>query len=597
MSELHTHLSELFRPTHEADDTLVDKIWTTYIEQAEKYDARLANTLIDDATSVLVFSGLFAATVSAFILESYKRLSPDSGERVIVLLEQISQQLALENNTRIPFQSRDDVSFSPSVAIICVNVLWFLSLYMCITSAFSATVFQQVAHRYTQMPLASRSPRERARIRSFLFIGALEYYLFVGVQGAVAWLHLSLFPFAVGLTIFLFTISNTVALVIAICGGFAGLAYFILTILPFIDHAFPYYTPTSGILWFTWHISLSLTEFCLWWLLRHLCGFPAPFNVGEDKLIEWSQFFKAAAFIHWRQLGRGFHGRIIRGALDAPVDVDIKALTWLLRLPALAEKSKLQEFVADIPGETAVQLMNDRREYGESVFRNCLFDLLRSCVPGTAGLDEDTRKRRLFVCLGAIYRITKASIVPCGVLPSESVLSDVRKSFANVGLMRQLWTDKDPAIRVIARSICALLARHLLRKHPLAPSELAWLQDVIGVSSTTILESLDDSTAIGRMNVDSFVNGVLSNQTDDLLIDQTTSFVETLAILMIADNQTAPRMDIFREWFSTLIQRAEQDDRLHKVVDKLHRIFEDIFPGTHQSHKYQTDELCHKDGR
>jgi hypothetical protein len=50
---------------------------------------------------------------------------------------------------------------------------------------------------------------------------------------------------------------------------------------------------------------------------------------------------------------------------------------------------------------------------------------------------------------------------------------------------------------------------------------------------------------------------------------------------MIADNQTAPhRMDIFREWLSTLIQGGEQDDRLHEVVDKLHMIFEDISPDT-----------------
>jgi hypothetical protein len=74
MSELHTHLSELFQPTHgegmsgnreNVYSTLTDtrrqlmKPWLIrygpIYRQAEKYDARLANTLIDDATSVLVF--------------------------------------------------------------------------------------------------------------------------------------------------------------------------------------------------------------------------------------------------------------------------------------------------------------------------------------------------------------------------------------------------------------------------------------------------------------------------------------------------------------------------------------------------------------
>jgi Family of unknown function (DUF6535) len=107
-------------------------------------------------------------------------------------------------------QDRGHVTFSPSVAIICINMLWFLSLYMYITSAFSATVFQQVTHRYTQMPLALRSPGERARIRSFLFIGTM---VFIGVQGSVAWLNLSLFPFAFGLTMFLFTTPGLLPLV------------------------------------------------------------------------------------------------------------------------------------------------------------------------------------------------------------------------------------------------------------------------------------------------------------------------------------------------------------------------------------------------
>jgi hypothetical protein len=112
-------------------------------------------------------------------------------------------------------------------------------------------------------------------------------------------------------------------------------------------------------------------------------------------------------------------------------------------------------------------------------------------------------------------------------LSSELVLSDVWKNFANISLLRKLWIDEDPAIRIITRSISAILARHLLRKRPLAPSELVWLQDVIGESSTTILNSLelDNPVALGRMNIDSVVYGVLSNQADDLTIDQTVSFV------------------------------------------------------------------------
>jgi hypothetical protein len=41
---------------------------------------------------------------------------------------------------------------------------------------------------------------------------------------------------------------------------------------------------------------------------------------------------------------------------------------------------------------------------------------------------------------------------------------------------------------------------------------------------------------------------------------------------MIAENRTAPHINTFKQWVSTLIQQAEQDDRLRRVASKLHSI-------------------------
>jgi hypothetical protein len=38
-------------------------------------------------------TGLFSAIVGAFIIEFYKKLSSDSGDQTVALLQQISQQL------------------------------------------------------------------------------------------------------------------------------------------------------------------------------------------------------------------------------------------------------------------------------------------------------------------------------------------------------------------------------------------------------------------------------------------------------------------------------------------------------------------------
>ncbi|KAI9432018.1 hypothetical protein H4582DRAFT_1135686 [Lactarius indigo] len=141
--------------------------------------------------------------------------------------------------------------------------------------------------------------------------------------------------------------------------------------------------------------------------------------------------------------------------------------------------------------------------------------------------------------------------------------------------MRSLWSDEDPTIRVRSRSICALIAKHILHKDRLRESELTWLQNVLGESSNAIYNSLENPSVVDNMNIDSFVYAVLSH---DLPAVQTTSFVDTLAILMGVGEKTDTRIGSFRMGFSRLLQRAETDDHLREVADKLRRIYEAMFP-------------------
>jgi hypothetical protein len=245
-------------------------------------------------------------------------------------------------------------------------------------------------------------------------------------------------------------------------------------------------------------------------------------------------------------------------------------------LPALADKSKIEKFVAAIPGETIIELLTIPLELGEFTFLEHLSALLRSCAPGTTGLDEGRRRDRLFVCLNAVHHIARTSIVPSGVFLPPSLLNDVRTNFTNIGLMRALWIDTNPAIRVTSRSICALLARQLLRKRPLEESELAWLQDVMGKASNTIYNQLNNLGVMDNMNVDSFVYGVLSHQTEVLPITQAISFTETLTILMNLGSQASLPRDRAERQLSSLVHRIEQgnhEDR-DNVLDKLRRLFQ-----------------------
>jgi hypothetical protein len=219
-------------------------------------------------------------------------------------------------------------------------------------------------------------------------------------------------------------------------------------------------------------------------------------------------------------------------------------------------------------------------ESGSAVFRDHLLSLLQSCTPDTTRLDEDVRRRRLLVCLDAVHRTVKASSSAAyGVTPSESVLQDVRINFANIGLMRTLWADNDPSIRIISRSTCAFLARHLVRKRMLGESELPWLQDVMGVPSNTIFNSHDNIVEADAMILDSYVYGVLSHQTEDLPVRHAALFMETFAILAGAGSQDTFRRDILANGIASLTRRAEErDGRLREVVGKLRNIYATVFP-------------------
>jgi Family of unknown function (DUF6535) len=466
-----------------------------------------------------------------------------------------------------------------------------------IVSALLATLMPEWARRYIQLPQMPSVQTQRARVRSYLYLGTLDYGMYRAVKMASTLLHLSVFLFLVGLVIFIFSFHQTVAVILSIAVGLFGLAYVVLTILPCFRLNCPYRTPMSSICWYLWHTLRSFEAFVRHLLLRKLHSLLVPYDLGDvrtfrqRKLIQWLDIAENALSEHGMRLKDGFQKSIVKGALDAPVVVDLKALAWMFELPALADKTKIQNFVASIPGETIIQLMNASigprniisRGPRNILFREHLHTLLRSCAPSAIGLDEKVRKSRLLICLEAVHHATRASIIPYGVTPSDAVLTDLRIDLANIGLMRALWVDSDPAIRVMARSFCALLARHFLRKYPLMESELAWLQDVMGKSSNIIFSSLDSLATVDSMNIDSYVYGALLYQTDDLPIEQAILFVETLAILMSSGRRIALRRDAFGGWISGFIRWAdEQDVRLPEVVGKLRKIAEDVFPDTAQ---------------
>ena len=579
-------------------EDLVNEMWSEYLKNVDDYDRRLTDGWKDDANGVLVFvslrllvpvyttvtiweTGLFSAIVASFIIESYKLLSSDSGSQSAFLLGQLSQQFAgFANGTYVPPQSYS--SPPPSASIICVNILWLLSFLLSTTSALFATLMLQWARIFIDLPQTPSIPKERARVRSVLFFGMRKYRMYLAVETAPTLLHLSVFLFFIGLVVFFFTIFKTVAVVVLIAVGFFALAYFTLTILPCLDHSCPYRTPMSSPWWYIWHTSLSNVAGLLQFIVRQLHNVLVPLNLGEVTtlrqriLTQWLQVIEKFSEKHGERLEHGFRGTVVEYAEEASQDhIDVEALTWLFQLPALTENSKIQKFVASLPGETIIQLLSQE---GNDTFRHHLSTLFRSCTPGTAssGLDENTRRRRLLVCLNAVHHIAKASIASAASPSPSPLLKEMRLHFANIALMRPLWADRDPAIRVTARSICALFARQLLRQNQLGEGELSWLQEVMDKPSNTIFDEHNNLARVDGMNADAFVDGVLSYQRDDLPNVLAVSFKDTLMVLMSTNSGASAHTDTFEESLSYHIRRRieQENDRQDRdnVVEQLRRM-------------------------
>ncbi|KAI9457984.1 hypothetical protein BJY52DRAFT_1170420, partial [Lactarius psammicola] len=203
-----------------------DGLWSIYLTEAEKQDNEVTESWKGDTEGILVFTGLFSATVAAFIIESYKLLSPNSGDTTNALLAQISGQLVnISNGTPLT----DPVCHSNRTAsAVKVNVLWFLSLILSLNCALSATLMQQWARRYRELAQRRGATHRRGRMRAYIFDGLNRFGMAQAVATMPRLLHISVFLFFAGLIEFLFPIYTTVAYATLGCIVAFALAYAIL---------------------------------------------------------------------------------------------------------------------------------------------------------------------------------------------------------------------------------------------------------------------------------------------------------------------------------------------------------------------------------
>ncbi|KAJ6554818.1 hypothetical protein B0H19DRAFT_1263114 [Mycena capillaripes] len=372
------------------DELASAKLWTVYISEAERYDKALVEGWKSDMEGLLIFAGLFSATLTAFLVESYKTLTPDQGAITIALLAQISRQL--DSNSTVPSAHLSITApFTPSPASLACNILWFLSLGLSLFCALMATLVEQWSRDFVQRTERLESPIVRARIFSYLYFGLQRFGMHKIVEFIPLLLHMSLLLFLAGLIPFLHLINPVLAIVPAVLLALMSTTYIYLTLLPIISSDSPYHTPLSNM---AWQIFQGFFV-----VFRHQ---KQPMAHGKSSIAHDSP--------------RDTPTLVELMVRDAIADScsrdrrDRRAVLWTVR--SLADNNELESFVDALPDimwgprgrrrlyDQTIDVLLDSRDI-QLVAR--IEGLLGSCDSGLQGPDAVNRRR--ISCLKALWTI------------------------------------------------------------------------------------------------------------------------------------------------------------------------------------------------
>ncbi|KAJ7637307.1 hypothetical protein DFH06DRAFT_653813 [Mycena polygramma] len=377
------------RVTEPGAEAAAAKIWAIYVGEAEKYDKGLVESWRSDMDGMLIFAGLFSASLTAFLIESYKTLNPDSGDSTVQLLAQISQQLAASANGST-FVVPTPPAFTPSGPALVCNALWFISLGLSLSCALIATLLEQWARDFIHRSEIRSAPLIRARIFSFLYYGLKRFNMHAVVEIIPLLLHTALLFFLAGLVAFLIPVNTVMAAVAGVMLAILTAVYSFLTILPLHYLDSPYRTPLSGVYW------RALQRLRLAWQGRHsfVDGKPGVHTPKQDETMLEAVFYRAT---------EDSKERVAR---------DSKALIWTMK--SLSDELELEPFVEAIPtilwgpnGEQRLTYADDFRQlvfHPDVALYTRVKGLFDSC--DTRVLSPELRQHRRIIALKALWAIT-----------------------------------------------------------------------------------------------------------------------------------------------------------------------------------------------
>ncbi|RDX45081.1 hypothetical protein OH76DRAFT_1486547 [Lentinus brumalis] len=233
----------------EFTDEQKDKVWKEAIETVKTSYDQLLGRWKEEMDTLLVYAGLSSAVLTAFNVESYHLLQPDSSDPTVAVLKQISAQL---NGYTMapPFLNATHTTgpdllastpYQAPVSAVWLNTLWFSSLVF----SFAAALLALFVKQWIYEAMVGGSSRESARLRQYRLNGLLKWRVGTVVVVLPILLQLASVLFLAGLLVLLWTLHNTVAAVTSLLVAFFFTFFLGFTLLPVFRSDCSYRSPAS----------------------------------------------------------------------------------------------------------------------------------------------------------------------------------------------------------------------------------------------------------------------------------------------------------------------------------------------------------------
>ena len=523
---------------------------------------------------------MFSATVAALLAVSVPSVVQNPQDASAFYLAHIYQELSTQPNGSQPAipsnLSNPTDPFIPPTSAVWINGLWFLSLVISLTCALLATLVQQWARRYLKGAHPDYKPRNRARIRAFYKHGVDKLHIPWTMEAVPMLLHLSLFLFFAGLSVFLFGIHHSIFKVVTAWIALCLILYACLTVLPIIHKNSPYSTPLS-----------ALASFCLTGMRYVFFQFLQRFFRLLQRLFRLLQrkFPQIGSSISIYMLLSGPRAIYLYDffshsmsetaeefAFRLPPDIDHRSLSWTFE--SLDEDTNLEKFFEGLPhlcdSETGkeLDLQQGFIQPNKQRLSSALIGLMNHTLSSNL-VTEFVKRRRMIICTKAVE--STSLLGPWWFL--RRVLHGDWSKFLECiefGLFVQTWKNIVDKVPSFYAQCVAALTISIVRDRDRDERWFQLASDLLKVQKPVVhiyikhgdSMQLAIATFIARRTVQTY-SGSVERYREDIL-DASSKTLETVGKLNIRGTLPDLQHEFCGLW-NQLVHTAQTDQRLHHV--------------------------------